>query len=197
MTNWNILRAAGVAAYLALFLSTAWGLVSSTSLVTKHISKPTSTAFHATTASAGMAFLAIHLIGLAVDKFMPFGLPDLFVPMRTTFKPIPVALGIFAMYGTVIVLVSSWARKRIGTLWWRKLHLLAVPMFSLSLLHGLFAGTDSIRPWMFGMYIVTGLVTLFLVIVRGLTYGYRPPRAAPGPAREAKPTPSSERVATG
>jgi sulfoxide reductase heme-binding subunit YedZ len=196
LTNWNILRAAGVAAYLALFLSTAWGLVSSTSLVTKHISKRASTAFHATTASAGMAFLAIHLIGLALDRFMPFGLPDLFVPLRTTFKPIPVALGILAMYGTVIVLVSSWARKRIGTLWWRKLHLLAVPMFSLSMLHGLFAGTDSIRPWMFGMYVVTGVTTLFLVIVRGLTYGYRPPREAREPAREAEPKPSNERVAT-
>ena len=184
MTNWNILRAAGVAAYLALFLSTAWGLVSSTSLVTKHISKRASTAFHATTASAGMAFLGIHLIGLVLDRFVPFDLLDLFVPLRTTFKPIPVALGILAMYGTVIVLVSSWVRKRIGTLWWRKLHLLAVPMFSISMLHGLFAGTDSMRPWMFGMYVVTGVTTLFLVIVRGLTFGYRPPREAREPARE-------------
>ena len=70
-------------------------------------------------------------------------------------------------------------------------------MFTLSMLHGLFAGTDSIRPWMFGMYVVTGVTTLFLVIVRGLTYGYRPPREAREPAREAQPAPSSERVAAG
>ena len=176
MTTWIILRAAGVAAYVAFFLSVAWGLVSSTSLVTKRISKPTSTAFHATVASAGLAFLAIHLIGLVVDRFVPFGLSDLLVPLKSDYRPIPIASGIVATYGMVIVLVSSWVRKRVGTVWWRRLHLLAVPMFTLSLLHGLFAGSDSARPWMFGMYVVTGLITLFLVIVRGLTVGYRPTR---------------------
>jgi len=194
--QWDILRAAGVAAYLALFLSVAWGLVSSTSLVNRHISKPASTAFHATVASAGLAFLAIHLGGLLLDRFMPFGAADLLVPFKTSFHPIPVAFGIVAMYGMVIVLVSSWARKRVGTVWWRRLHLLAVPIFTLSLLHGLFAGTDSARPWMFSIYAVTGCLVLFLVIVRGLTYGFRPPRAEPV-ERTTRPTTSApERVPT-
>ncbi len=176
MTTWLILRAAGVAAYVAFFLSVAWGLVASTSLVTKRISKPTSTAFHATVASAGLAFLAIHMIGLFLDRFVPFGLFDLVVPFGSTYRPFPVAFGIVAMYGMVLVLLSSWVRKRLGTVWWRRLHLLAVPMFTLSLLHGLLAGSDSARPWMFAMYVATGLITLFLVLVRGLTVGYRPAR---------------------
>ncbi len=177
MTTWIILRAAGVAAYVAFFLSVAWGLVSSTSLVTKRISKPTSTAFHATVASAGLAFLAIHMVGLFIDRFVPFGLSDLLIPLRSDYRPISVAFGIVAMYGMALILVSSWVRKRLTTVWWRRVHLLAVPMFTLSLLHGLFAGSDSARPWMFAMYVVTGLVTLFLVIVRALTVGYRPTRA--------------------
>lgn len=176
MTTWIILRAAGVAAYVAFFLSVAWGLVSSTSLVTKRISKPTSTAFHATVACAGLAFMAVHMIGLFVDRFVPFGLYDLVVPLESAYRPLSVAFGIIAMYGMVVVLASSWVRKRLGTVWWRRLHLLAVPMFMLSLLHGLLAGSDSARPWMFAMYMVTGLITLFLVIVRGLTVGYRPTR---------------------
>jgi methionine sulfoxide reductase heme-binding subunit len=176
VTTWIILRAAGVAAYVAFFLSVAWGLVSSTSLVTKRISKPASTAFHATVASAGLALLAIHLIGLFVDRSVPFGLSDLLVPLKSDYRPISVAFGIVAMYGMVVVLASSWVRKRLGTVWWRRLHLLAVPMFTLSLLHGLSAGSDSGRTWMFALYVVTGLITLFLVIVRGLTVGYRPIR---------------------
>jgi len=176
MTTWIVLRAAGVAAYVAFFLSVAWGLVSSTSLITKRIPKPTSTAFHATVASAGLAFLAIHMAFLFVDRFVPFGLSDLFVPLKSQYRPISVGFGIVAMYGMVIVLVSSWVRKRLGTAWWRRLHLLAVPMFTLTLLHGLFTGSDSARPWMFAMYVATGLITLFLVIVRGLTVGFRPTR---------------------
>src|SRR4026208_562845 len=127
MTTWLILRAAGVAAYGAFFLSVAWGLLSSTSLITKRISKPTSTAFHATVASAGLAFLAIHIAFLFVDRFVPFGLSDLFVPLKSAYRPISVAFGIVAMYGMVIVLVSSWVRKRLGTVWGRRLPLLAGP----------------------------------------------------------------------
>ena len=98
------------------------------------------------------------------------------------------------MYGMVVVLVSSWARKRVGTVWWRRLHLLSVPIFTLSLLHGLFAGTDSARPWMFGIYVVSGCLVLFMLIVRGLTYGFRAPRPEPV-ERAARPTPSAtERV---
>ena len=41
------------------------------------------------------------------------------------------------------------------------------------------------------MYALTGLFVLFLVIVRGLSYGYRPPRPPP-PERAKKTTPSSE-----
>jgi hypothetical protein len=32
---------------------------------------------------------------------------------------------------------------------------------------------------MWGMYALTGLIVVFLVLVRGLSYGYRPPRPAP------------------
>ena len=44
------------------------------------------------------------------------------------------------------------------------MHLLAVPMFTLALAHGVFAGTDTERPWMFVLYAVTGLVVVFLTI---------------------------------
>jgi len=127
----------------------------------------------------------------AGDRFVPFGLSDLFVPLKSAFRPISVAFGIVAMYGMVIVLVSSWVRKRLGTVWWRRLHLLAVPMFTLTLLHGLFAGSDSARPWMFAIYVVTGLITLFLVIVRGLTVGFRPTRDVKERVERAVPVAAS------
>lgn len=195
MITWIFLRAAGIAAYLALFLACAWGLVSSTSLVTKRVSKKASTAFHASVATAGLAFLAIHLLLLVIDPFMPFGPSDLLLPMHASYRPVSIALGIAAMYGTVIVLASSWARKKVGTAWWRRLHLLAVPAFTLSLLHGAFAGTDGDRSWMFAMYAATGLATLFLVIVRALTIGYRPPRPEVPARAGAQPTHPAPKVA--
>jgi sulfoxide reductase heme-binding subunit YedZ len=179
MTMWILLRAAGIGAYLMLFLSVAWGLVSTTSLVTKHVSKRSSTLFHQFCATVGVALILVHVILLVVDSYMPFRWLDVLVPMRSSFRPGAIAMGVVAMYGAVIVLVSSWLRKPLGTKIWRAIHLLSVPAFTLALAHGVFAGTDTGRSWMWATYAATGLLVFFLVAVRGLSYGYRPPRQAP------------------
>jgi sulfoxide reductase heme-binding subunit YedZ len=179
MTMWILLRAAGIGAYAMLYLSVAWGLVSTTSIVTKRVSKSSSILFHQFAATVGVALIGVHVALLVIDSFMPFRWVDVLVPMHSTFRPFATTLGVLGMYGAVIVLVTSWLRKPIGTKAWRAIHLLAIPAFALSLAHGVLAGTDSGRPWMWGMYAFTGLSVLFLVLVRGLTYGYRPPRAVP------------------
>lgn len=178
MTNWNILRAAGIGSYLMLFLSITWGLVSTATPFGKRISKPSATLAHQFMSTCGLALLAVHLGGLLVDAFMPFSVADLFVPMRATYRPVATALGIVAMYVMVIVIVTSWLRRPMGTKWWRRTHLLAVPTFTLALLHGILAGTDSTRPVMWWTYVITGLTVVFLVVVRGLTVGLRPERRA-------------------
>jgi DMSO/TMAO reductase YedYZ heme-binding membrane subunit len=128
--------------------------------------------------TCGLFLLAVHVGALLVDEYMPFGVADLLVPMSSTYRPVPVALGIVAMYGVVVVIVASWLRKPIGTAWWRRTHLLAIPTFTLSLLHGVLAGTDGARPAMWWTYVGTGLVVVFLVVVRALTVGLRPERKA-------------------
>ena len=186
--TWLLARSAGIGAYLALYLSVAWGLLSTTSLVTSRISKRSSIAFHGTVASAGLALLALHLAGLLLDTYVPFDPLDVLVPFRATYRPFATALGIAAMYGTVVVLATSWARKPLRPTLWRAIHLLAVPMFALSLLHGILAGSDSARVGMTILYWTTGASVLFLVIVRGLTA--RPPRSKrPLPAERAAARP--------
>ena len=178
MIAWIVLRAAGIGAYVTLFLTVVWGLVATTSVLGKRVSKASATSVHQFLATCGLFLLAIHVGGILLDSFVRFSPLDVLVPLHGTFRPVAVSFGIVAMYAMVVVLASSWARKPIGTTWWRRLHLLAVPAFTLALAHGVFAGTDSPRPWMFWTYIGTGLIALFLVIVRGLTVGFRPERAA-------------------
>lgn len=197
---WLLTRSAGVGAYLMLYLAVAWGLLATTSLVTKRVSKRSSTAFHGFVASAGLFLLALHLTGLLLDRFVRFDLLDLLIPFHATFRPFPLALGIVAMFATVIVLASSWTRKLLRPSLWRTIHLLAVPAFAMALLHGLLAGSDSARPGMTILYWVTGFSVLFLVLVRGLTA--RPSRAqrprsdgAEPVARQPRtPSPSTTRV---
>jgi DMSO/TMAO reductase YedYZ heme-binding membrane subunit len=189
MTNWNILRAAGIGAYVMLFLSVAWGLVSTTTPFGKRISKPSSTLVHQFMATCGLVLLGVHLGFLLVDEFMPFSVTDLLVPMAGTYRPVATTLGIVAMYALVFVVVTSWLRKPIGTRWWKRTHLLAIPTFTLALLHGILAGTDGVRPVMWWTYVLTGLTIVFLVVVRALTVGLRPERRALPEHVRAAPAP--------
>jgi sulfoxide reductase heme-binding subunit YedZ len=179
VTTWILLRAAGVGAYVMLFMAVAWGLVATTAVVTKRVSKPAANMFHQFVATTGLVLLGVHMAILLIDAYMPFHILDLLVPMRSTFRPVAITAGVLAMYAMVAIMVSSWIRKKLSTKVWRSIHLLAVPAFTLALAHGVFSGTDTQRWWMFGMYALTGLIVVFLVIVRGLSYGYRPPRPAP------------------
>jgi len=178
MRTWVILRSAGIGAYLMLFLSVAWGLVGTSGALGRRVSKASAVSIHQFFSTCGLLLLGIHVGGLLVDPFMPFTASKVLVPGAASYRTLPTALGVIAMYGVVVVLVTSWLRKRIGTTWWRRLHLLAVPAFGLSLAHGVFSGTDSTRPWMWWMYLVTGSSVVFLVVLRGLTAGYRPERRA-------------------
>lgn len=196
MTLWIVLRAAGIGSYVMLFLSVVWGLITTTAPFGKRISRASAALVHQFMSTCGLFLLGIHLGGLLIDTFMPFGPLDLVIPMRGTYRPVAVTLGIVAMYTLVVVVVTSWLRKPIGTTWWRRTHLLAVPTFTLALLHGVFAGTDTTRPAMWWTYVATGLIVVFLVVLRALTVGLRPerralpehvhaPRGALAPAREA------------
>jgi sulfoxide reductase heme-binding subunit YedZ len=195
--TWIVLRAAGIGAYLMLFASVAWGLIGTTSIARGRVPKPTAIAIHQFVATVAIALLGVHLGGLVIDRFMPFGLLDVLVPFHGSFRPIAVAFGIVAMYASVVVLVSSWLRKPLGTVWWRRVHLLAVPAFVMSMVHGAFAGTDTARPWMWWIYVLTGGLILFLVLARALTSGIRAVRAVKHvePKERPRPAPVRQRSA--
>lgn len=189
MIEWNVIRAAGIGAFLMLWGSVAWGLIATTSVFGKKIPKPTSIALHQALSTSGLLFLAMHLGFLLVDKFMPFTPLDLLIPMRTSYRPIGVSLGIASMFVLVLgVLATSWGRKLIGTKWWRRTHALSVPAFALALMHGLMTGTDSKRPAMFWMYVVSAAILLFLLLLRGLNSERRSQRA-PLPDRAVRKGP--------
>jgi hypothetical protein len=177
--EWNIIRAAGIGAYIMLWMSVVWGLVSTTGIFGNKISKGTANVLHQSLSTLGVLLLATHLGFLLIDKFMPFTPIDLVIPMRVTYKPVGVALGISAMMLMVVgVIAISWGRRFIGTRLWRAMHVLSIPAFALALVHGLMTGTDTRRPEMWWMYVITACVVVFFLIMRALTFGERPKRAA-------------------
>lgn len=186
MTTWIMLRAVGIASYLLLFGSVVWGLAGTTSVFGKRIAKATSVAIHQFMSTVALVLLLGHIVGLLIDEFVPFAPLQVVLPMTSSYRPIAVSLGVIAMYLVVVVAGTSWLRKWIRTSVWRALHLLAVPAFALALVHGLLAGSDSTSPWLFWVYVATGGIVFFLVVLRGFTVGLRRERAA-APARAGPP----------
>ena len=187
MTTWIVLRAAGIGAYLMLFASVAFGLVATTAPFGKRIAKQSAILIHQFLSTVGLVLLGIHIGGLLVDSFMHFAPRDVLVPGASTYRPIPVALGIVAMYAMVMVLVSSWVRRRYSSKLWRLLHMAAAPAFALAMLHGVFAGADATRRWMYLTYLITGSIVAFLLLLRGLQVGRKP-------ARRVQSSPEGSRV---
>jgi sulfoxide reductase heme-binding subunit YedZ len=178
MTTWIVLRAAGIGAYVVLFASVAFGLVATSGPFGKRFAKASSISIHQFLSTVGLVLLAIHIGGLLLDTYTHFGPKEVLVPGASSYRPVAVALGVIGMYGTVLVLVSSWFRRHYSPKVWRALHIAAVPTFILAMLHGIFAGADTTRRWMFLMYMLSASVVVFLLILRGLTVGLRPARAA-------------------
>jgi sulfoxide reductase heme-binding subunit YedZ len=198
MTTWIILRAAGIGAYLTLFLSVAFGLMATSAPFDKRFAKQSAISIHQFLSTVGLVLLGVHIGGLLLDSYMHFDAKEILVPGASTYRPIAVAFGVIAMYAMVVVLVSSWMRRHYSAKLWRRLHLFAVPAFVLSMVHGVFAGADPSRRWMFLIYVTTACIVVFLLILRGLTAGLRPARrvqsspGSPPPGPELPPWSSKE-----
>jgi methionine sulfoxide reductase heme-binding subunit len=171
-----VLRAAGIGAYLVLFSSVALGLAATSGSFGKRFAKASTIKLHQFLSTVGLVLLGIHIGGVLIDTYVPFSPAEVLLPFVSSFRPVPVGLGVIAMYTTVVVLASSWLRKGYSPKVWRAIHMLAGPAFVLALLHGIFAGTDATRRWMLLLYLVTGSAVVFLLVLRGLTIGTRPVR---------------------
>lgn len=191
MTTWIVLRAAGIAAYVMLFSSVAFGLIATSTPFGKRFAKASATTAHQFMSTVALFLLAVHVGGLLLDRYMPFGWAQIVVPGASSYRSVPVGLGVLAMYAMVLVLASSWLRRRYPVRVWRAIHLLSVPAFVLSLLHGIYAGADATRPWMFATYVVTGVIVVFLLVLRALVAGMRPVRRTQSSPRSEPPSSAS------
>ena len=102
--------------------------------------------------------LALHLSALVADTYSHFTLSGIFVPFASSWKPLPVAWGIVAMYLLITVEVTSLLRKRLSERVWHTIHRSSLVAYLLSTAHFFQAGTDHRRaPALLAIVAMTGL----------------------------------------
>lgn len=168
---WYASRAAGLAAYLAVWGSLVTGLLMSSAWLDGFVGRARLLAWHQALALTGLALGAGHALLLIPDGFTSFGLLDIAVPFASYYEPALAGLGAIALYMFALVSFSFWFRNRIGMRMWRTIHLTSLLAYVAALWHGVQMGSDSGEVWVAGMYVVTfallaGALTTRLTYVR-------------------------------
>lgn len=166
---WYLARSTGIVSWVLVAAAVILGLLMSTRLTHGRPTAKWLLDLHRYVGGTSVAFVIIHLAGLVADNYSHFGPADLFVPFANAWKPLPVALGVVAMYLLAAVELSSLAMKRMPRRWWRWIHLSSFAVFWLATIHGITAGTDATNPLMWISYLVVGGLVLFLTLVRTLS----------------------------
>jgi predicted ferric reductase len=161
---WYVTRAAGLTSYILLWLSMVWGMAISTKILTPTIEGSYSYDFHEFLSLLGLGFVLLHVVVLALDKYLPFSLLQMLIPFISSYRPLWVGLGIIGFYIFLLVTVTFYMRQAIGSQAFRSIHALSLLGYLGATLHGLFAGTDSALPITKVIYIGSFLVVVFLTV---------------------------------
>lgn len=176
---WYVTRAAGTTAYLLLSVTTVLGLLISTRLLDRWLSRADGYALHEHCSWLALGVTALHAGALLVDRTEPFSVLQVLVPFAASYRPLATRLGVLAMYLTALIIASFSVRAYIGHRMWRRLHAATFGLYVLATAHGLLAGSSSGAVWMQWLYLASGAAVLFLTLCRLLLMAASHPQARP------------------
>jgi len=166
MGMWVLARASGLVSYLLLTAVTVMGLL---------LARPPQAAIrvlgvaqrlrlHIVLAVFALAFTVLHVVVLAIDPWAQVGWAGALLPFGSDYRPLPVTLGLLALWSGIISgATAGLAGRGLGRVW-LPLHRIAALGWVLAWLHGVLAGSDT-GAWMW-MYLLTGALVATLTVRR-------------------------------
>jgi ferredoxin-NADP reductase/DMSO/TMAO reductase YedYZ heme-binding membrane subunit len=173
---WYVARASGLVAWLLLGVSVVGGLLLAVRLIQGR-SRAWTQGLHEFVGALAVVFTAVHVVSVLAADQLGIGPWQLLVPFTRPDNPVAQGCGVLACYLLAAVGLTSWARASLPWRWWRRLHLLALPLFALACAHTAMAGTDTSNPIVHWISLLVGAAILFLAVLRLLTA----PRGQPAP----------------
>ncbi|KAB7671817.1 ferric reductase-like transmembrane domain-containing protein [Bacillus sp. B1-b2] len=166
LSIWNVTRAAGITAYLLLFLSMMSGILyklpANSTLFNKYLLQ-----IHESTGWLGLLFGMTHGLVLLFEKnYTNYTIINILIPFTTKQQVLSLSLGILAFYGILTLIISTDFLKKLGKKTWKSIHFLSFPTFFLALMHGILMGSDTNNIVMILLYSITGIAILSLTIMR-------------------------------
>lgn len=146
---WYTARAGGIVAWALLAASVVWGLWLSGRVRPFGVRPAWILDLHRFLGGLATIFVGVHVLSILADSYTSFGLTDVLVPFAATWHPLAVAWGVVGLYLLLAVELTSLARKHLSHAFWRRTHVLALPLYVVATIHYLAAGTDATNPMSF------------------------------------------------
>lgn len=180
--DWYAARAAGIAAYVLLTTVVALGISLAGRAPGRRWRHWPMFAVEDVHRVGGLlvgSFIALHVVTIAIDSFLPFSLGQLAIPLMSRYRPVWTALGIVAAELLLALAVTNHYRRRIPRRWWRGAHYANFAVWIAATLHGMGSGTDRSTAWMIALdavcvAAVASAVTWRVGVRRGLGDVLRP-----------------------
>jgi sulfoxide reductase heme-binding subunit YedZ len=176
---WHLARASGVVAWAGAVGAVLVGLAMASRIGGREVPASWLLALHRHLGALTLAFTGAHLAALVADSYLRFGLLDLVLPFRSSWRPGAVAWGVVALWILALVQVTSLLRRRIPARLWRDVHLLSYAGAVGATVHLFTAGHDQanlglrLAP-LLALSLAVGFLTYRLLVPRR-----RPARRAP------------------
>ena len=150
-------RAGGLASYVLLVALVVTGLVLAHPW-SRHWHRPsprTRLTLHVSLATFTLVFTTLHVVVLAIDPWAKVGWIGAVLPMASEYRPVPVTLGVLALWaGLVTGLTAALAGRLAARVWW-PIHKVAAVILVLVWVHSVLAGSDVAA--LQGFYLATGV----------------------------------------
>jgi methionine sulfoxide reductase heme-binding subunit len=170
--DWYLIRASGIVAYILLTGAVAIGIGLAGKERLERWPRFALTDVHRFVGMLVGVFVALHVVTLAIDAFLPFSVSQIVVPFTASYRPVWTALGIVGAELLLALALTNRFRHRLSYRFWRRAHYLNFAVWAAATAHGIGAGTDSASSWNVLLYgvavaLVTGLVVRRVARARG------------------------------
>ncbi|HKA05001.1 MAG TPA: ferric reductase-like transmembrane domain-containing protein [Acidimicrobiales bacterium] len=183
---WYTARAGGIVAWALMAAGVLWGLALSTKVLRGKPRPNWVLDLHRFLGGLAVVFTGVHVTAIVADSYVHFGLTEILVPFTGDWHPVAVAWGIIGAYFLAAVEITSLLRRRLSKRAWRSTHYLSFPLFVLTTVHALSAGTDRHSFVLRWGVIATCVAVTALTFVR-VRRVERPPTARPAPPIDWSP----------
>src|SRR5262245_25480546 len=152
---WYATRAGGMVAFVLLTVGVVLGLALSGRARLKDWPRFALEDVHRFVGLLAGTFVAVHVLVLLLQSYVPFSLVDLVIPFAASWKPLPTGLGVIGMELMVALAITNRYRKELPYTFWRRAHYANFAVWAFALVHGVASGTDTGTAWGAALYAVS------------------------------------------